>query len=118
MRFLVDESTGPVVAKWLAAQNHDVVSIYDHARGLDDDSILAKAIAEDRILITNDKDFGEKIFRDRKPLPGIVLLRLSDERSANKIILIERLLKDYSNKLSHHFVVVSEHQVRITPAPQ
>ena len=35
-------------------------SVYDEARGLDDERIIQKALAEDRILITNDKDFGER----------------------------------------------------------
>ena len=60
MRFLVDECTGPVVARWLSSRSHDVFSVFDDARGMTDDEVLAKAIAEQRILITNDKDFGEK----------------------------------------------------------
>jgi predicted nuclease of predicted toxin-antitoxin system len=59
MRFLVDECTGPAVAEWLRQQKHEIFSVYDQARGLDDDAVLQKAVAENRILITNDKDFGE-----------------------------------------------------------
>ena len=58
MRFLVDECTGPFVAKWLRNLNHEVFSVYDEARGLDDESIIEKANRENYILITNDKDFG------------------------------------------------------------
>ncbi len=36
MRFLVDECTGPKVAQWLRDQGHEVFSVYDEARGLDD----------------------------------------------------------------------------------
>ena len=43
MRFLVDECTGPAVAKWLQSSGHVVLSVYDEARGLDDESIIAKA---------------------------------------------------------------------------
>ena len=43
MRFLVDECTGPRVARWLREQGYDVVSVYEQARGMDDDSILEKA---------------------------------------------------------------------------
>ena len=43
MRFLVDECTGPAVAKWLQRSHHDVFSVYDKARGLDDESIIEKA---------------------------------------------------------------------------
>jgi predicted nuclease of predicted toxin-antitoxin system len=71
MRFLVDECTGPVVAHWLRAQNHEVFSVYEEARGMEDDEVIAKAFAGNWILITNDKDFGEKIYRERRPHKGV-----------------------------------------------
>lgn len=80
MRFLIDECTGPAVARWLKEQGHEVFSVYEEARGIEDDEIVEQAFAENRILITNDKDFEEKIFRDKNPHKGIILLRLSDER--------------------------------------
>jgi len=43
MRFLVDENVGPIVARWLRQQGHDVFSVYEQARGMDDDDILAKS---------------------------------------------------------------------------
>ena len=46
MRFLVDECTGPTVARWLREQKHEVFSVYGDARGMDDDTIIAKAFAE------------------------------------------------------------------------
>lgn len=70
MRFLIDECIGPAVAKWLREQGYEVFSVYDEARGLDDDAIIQKAFAENWILITNDKDFGEKIYRGRRPHRG------------------------------------------------
>lgn len=60
MRFLVDECTGPTVARWLQAKGHEVFSIYEEARGIDDESIVGKAFAENWILITNDKGFGDR----------------------------------------------------------
>jgi hypothetical protein len=34
VRFLIDESTGPAVARWLREQDHDVFSVFDEARGI------------------------------------------------------------------------------------
>ena len=92
MRFLVDECTGPAVARWLREQQHDVFSVYEQARGMDDGEIVRNAFAEKRILITNDKDFGEKVYRERWPHKGIVLLRLDDERA--EVHLRRRRLQD------------------------
>jgi predicted nuclease of predicted toxin-antitoxin system len=112
MRFLVDESTGPAVARWLREQGHAVFSVYDEARGSDDDTIIQKAFIENWILITNDKDFGEKVYRERRPHKGIVFLRLDDERAANKINTLQRLLDRYADRLAGNFVVVTESRVR------
>lgn len=112
MRFLVDECTGPAVARWLRGEGHEIFSVYDDSRGITDDAVLTKAVAEGWIVITNDKDFGEKVYRDRKPHRGIILLRLVDERATNKIDVLRRLLASHSPELPDRFVVVSETQVR------
>jgi predicted nuclease of predicted toxin-antitoxin system len=112
MRFLVDECTGPAVARWLLDRGFEVFSVYDEARGISDDVVLGKAFAESWILVTNDRDFGNKVFRERRPHCGVVFLRLEDERAANKIETLRRLLIDYGDRLANRFVVVTEKQVR------
>ncbi len=113
MRFLVDEWTGPAVAEWLRTQNHEVFSVYDEARGLEDNDIIQKAYTENWILITNDKDFGEKVYRERHLHKGVVFLRLDDERVASKIETLRKLLESYADRLPDQFVVVTETRVRM-----
>ena len=48
-------------------RGHEVFSVYEEARGMDDHDIVQKAFAENWILVTNDKDFGERIYRERQP---------------------------------------------------
>jgi predicted nuclease of predicted toxin-antitoxin system len=79
---------------------------------MDDDDIIHKAFAENWILMTNDKDFGEKVYRERRPHRGVVLLRLEDERAAIKIETVRRLLESYADRLPDQFVVVTERSVR------
>jgi predicted nuclease of predicted toxin-antitoxin system len=112
MRFLVDENAGPSIARWLREKGHDVFSIYDSARGLPDDDVIRLAFTENRILITSDKDFGTKVYRERRPHHGVVLLSLRDERLAVKRATLERLLVAYAERLPDHFVVASERRVR------
>lgn len=108
----MDECTGPAVARWLRQQQHDVFSVYEQARGMDDDDIVQKAFAENRIVVTNDKDFGDKVFRERWPHRGVILLRLEDERAPKKIEALKRLLERYADQLNDRFVVVTEATVR------
>lgn len=112
MRFLVDECAGPAVAQWLRDQRHEVFSVYDQARGSDDDQIILKAMADKWILITTDKGFGDKVHRDGQKHCGVVLLRLNDERPVNKIRVVNSLLSNYADRLPNSFVVVTEDKVR------
>jgi len=113
MRFLVDECTCPAVAEWLRSLHHDVFLVYDEARGLDDESIIEKANFWNYILVTNGKDFGELVFRMKRPHKGVILLRLKDERNKNKIAVLRRVLELYSDKLANNFITVTEKTVRI-----
>ena len=112
MRFLVDESTGPAVAEWLREKGHEVFSVFNEARGMQDVDIIQKAFTDNWILVTNDKDFGEKVYRERQPHRGVVLLRLEDERAFVKIEIMRRLLESYADNLPGNFVVVTESSVR------
>lgn len=115
MRFLVDECTGPAVSRWLREQGHDVLSVYDEARGASDEAMLALAVREDRVIITNDKDFGEMIFRLGKAHRGVLLLRLDDERAANKISVLARVLRHIDDiELAGQFVVATETTLRVS----
>ena len=113
MKFLVDECTGPRVAHWLSKHKHDVFSVYEEAKGSDDNWIIRKANEENRIIITGDKDFGELVFRKEKPHKGIILLRLENQRAENKIKKIDNLLEQYSDKIKNNFIVVTENSIRI-----
>jgi len=112
VRFLADECTGPAVARWLTDQHPDVLSVYEDARGIGDDEVIQIAFAEHRVLVTNDKDFGEKIYRERKAHWGVILLRLTDERSSVKIEVLQKLLLMYSDQIPNQFVVATETKVR------
>jgi predicted nuclease of predicted toxin-antitoxin system len=112
MRFLVDESSGPGLARWLRELGQEVFSIYEQSRGISDAEVIEKACGEGWILITNDKDFGEKVFRENHPHKGIVLLRLADERSEMKIVTMKMLLSRHIDRLKDNFVVVTETKIR------
>jgi predicted nuclease of predicted toxin-antitoxin system len=112
MRFIVDESSGPKLARWLREQGHEVYSVYEQSRGISDAEVIQQACCEDWVLITNDKDFGEKVYRENHPHNGVVLLRLTDERSETKIETLKMLLSSHIDRLKDNFVVVTETKVR------
>ena len=115
MRFIVDECTGSRVAEWLRSLGHDVFSVFDDARGTTDDAVLALSLGESRILVTNDKDFGDKICRDGQSHVGVVLLRV-DGGASDKIAALERLFR-LNMQLELGFVVVTTAGIRFGSAP-
>ncbi len=115
MKFLVDECTGTSVAVWFASQGYEVFSVFDSLRGATDDELLNKAVTENYILVTMDKDFGEMIFRYQKPHKGIVFLRCEPNNFKKRIETLSYLLANYSEKLPLNFVVVTNDNVRIIP---
>ena len=118
MRFIVDESTGAAVVECLRGAGHDVLSVAETTPQASDQDILAQAASERRILVTNDKDFGELVFRSGKAHSGVVLLRLHDESAANRVRVVMAVLEQHADRLSGSFTVATEGHVRIRVAGQ
>ena len=78
MKIVVDVGVGKAVERWLASQSLDVAAVRDLDPGMADIAILALAAAEQRLVITMDKDFGELIVRSGQLHAGVLLLRLAD----------------------------------------
>ncbi|MDZ7363107.1 MAG: DUF5615 family PIN-like protein [candidate division KSB1 bacterium] len=83
MKFVVDESAGDAVTRELQRRGHDVFSIHEQSPGIEDALILNTSAIAGRVLITNDKDFGELVYRSGLPHTGVVLFRLRDESATN-----------------------------------
>ena len=113
MKFLVDECTGTSVVTYLCEAGYDAVAVFDVMPTADDKDILERAVLENRIVVTNDKDFGELIYRSGWEHRGIILLRLRNERAANKIRMMEIVLTRVGERLQHHYVVVTEMGIRV-----
>lgn len=113
MKFLADENIGLEVVVFLRVRGIDVVSITETSPGVGDAVVLVKAAEEDRILLTSDTDFGELVYHARQQHAGVILLRLDDERNANKIRVLTDLLDKYADELVGSFTVVTETNVRI-----
>lgn len=112
-KFIVDERTGIAVVNFLRTQSYDVVSVSEEMAQADDFEILQRAVNEQRIVVTNDKDFGDMVYRDRLKHAGILLLRLSDDRTEIKLRVVAAVLNQRANQLENRFVVATEQNVRI-----
>jgi predicted nuclease of predicted toxin-antitoxin system len=113
MRFLVDESTGAAVVEYLRRNDHDTLAVAEAMPQADDRDVITRAASEERVLITNDKDFGELVFRSGWAHHGVLLLRLHDESPSTRLNVIKSVLERYADKLTGQFVVATEDSVRV-----
>ena len=116
MRFLLDESADFPLGGFLKDLGHDVTTVSkDYPQSLADRAVLAIAFEEQRILITNDRDFGELIFRQSFPHAGVILFRLGAEDLETKTSWLQHIITDLSDKLDG-FLVITDRGVRIRQA--
>jgi predicted nuclease of predicted toxin-antitoxin system len=90
MRLMADENVPSSVVRQLRELGHDVLSVRESLRGEADRVILERAVDEHRILVTQDKDFGELVFLlGTSGEYGVVLFRLtgSDVKADNDRIV-------------------------------
>ena len=111
MNFLLDQSTDARLVSWLTQRGHNALRIgRDYPHGLPDKDVLAIAHREGRILITDDRDFGELVFRRRQPHTGVIYLRLAYS-FALTIARLEDVLTNHADRLDQ-FLVVTPGDVR------
>jgi len=110
---LADENIEKSLVEWLRSQGADVYYVPEENPSIKDDKIIKIARNERRILITNDKDFGKLVFRQKKLTHGIVLIRATDESSENKRKLLKKVLDKVGDKVKNKFVVVNESGIRM-----
>jgi predicted nuclease of predicted toxin-antitoxin system len=113
MRFLLDEGLPYRLAMFLIVLGHHVTAVgHDYPLSLAARDILAIALAERRIVLTNDKDFGDLIVRDKLPHSGVVLFRLGYVPLEERTTLMRRVISEHADDLDQ-LVVVTRTSIRV-----
>jgi len=115
MRFLANENIPLDAVSALREKGNDVLWVRTDAPGMCDEDILSRAVTEERILITFDKDFGELAFRSRLPAKcGIILFRIFAQSSVSVAKIITTVIES-RNDWAGNFSVVEEERIRMRP---
>jgi predicted nuclease of predicted toxin-antitoxin system len=117
VRWLADECIGAPLVASLRSLGHDVVYVAETAAGLSDTDVLALASRDQRILVTEDKDFGDLIFRRERAIPGLILIRLAPDNVALKIVRLATAIERYGEGLYGRYVVIEEDRFRSRRLP-
>ena len=115
MKLAADECCDAPLVDALRADGHDVLYVREIAPGTDDDTVLQMAAGQQRILLTEDKDFGELVVRLKLPAYGVVLVRMNPADSAAKLARLRHLLLRHAHRLPGSFVVLDEKKARFRP---
>lgn len=115
LKFLADECCDTGLVASLRKDGHDVFYVLEEKAGVADEVVLEEAYTKGRILLTEDKDFGELVCRLRKPAVGIVLIRIDVEKRHLKWPRLKKLIDEYADRLPRHFVVLDDEKFRFRP---
>jgi predicted nuclease of predicted toxin-antitoxin system len=102
MKFLLDMGLAESTAQFLRTNGHDAVHLREQGlQRLPDEEIVVKAVAEARIVLTHDLDFGRSVALSGERLPSIITFRLSDMRAQN----VNRYLADVLTRFSEEMEI-------------
>jgi Domain of unknown function (DUF5615) len=117
VKVLANENFPQAAILALRRAGHDVLWVRTEMPGASDEDVMARAAAEQRLLVTFDTDFGELVYRrGLPPACGLVLFRLaipSPGLAADRTLAVLQSRTDWQG----HFAVVEETRVRLRPLP-
>jgi predicted nuclease of predicted toxin-antitoxin system len=118
MRFLADESCDFSVVRALRAAGHDVSAIAEVSPREEDDDVRERAVNDDRLLITEDKDFGQLVYAGMRSTGGVIFIRYPARARRNLAEAVVEVVKQRGQLLIGCFTVLQPGRVRSSRIPR
>jgi predicted nuclease of predicted toxin-antitoxin system len=113
MKIMADENVERLIVEHLRLDGHEVVSVSESYASITDEEVLLKAKESESLLITDDKDFGELVYRRGLGHKGIVLLRLSGLENRVKAAYVSAVIAQHGDRLTGAFTVIDSDNLRV-----
>jgi len=117
VRWLADECVAGRLVEYLRAGRHDVEYAAETAQRASDGELLTRAEGGRRLLLTEDKDFGDLVFRQSRVVPGVVLLRIDPLRPEMRWERLQAAVDQFGEGLFGRYTVIDEGRIRSRPLP-
>jgi len=115
LRWLADECVDAGLVMHLRSDGHDVTYVAEDAAGMPDTDVLSHAEGQHRLLLTEDKDFGDLVFRLRRAVPGLLLLRIAPNDRHLKWARLSTAIEQFGTGLFGRYLVVEKGRLRSRP---
>lgn len=115
---LANENVPLGSVRYLRALGHDILFITEFSPGVTDLTVLELAVAQQRILLTFDRDYGELLFLRHLPIPpAVILLRFDPMYPDEAGEIVANLLSSSASGLDGFFVVLDRDRLRKRALP-
>jgi len=110
MKFLIDNALSPFISDGLCKAGYDAVHVRDYGlQASEDRIILARAILEDRIIVSADTDFGTLLALDVKNKPSFILFKRGlSHHPEEQLNLLLANLSTIENDLEKGSIIIFE----------
>ena len=113
MKLLANENFPIASVRFLQKKGYNIRAIGVDNPSVKDNEVMMMAIAEDRIILTFDRDYGELIFKHNyRPEAGVIYLRLDEYDSYEPGKIVDRLLSETDFNTTRKLTVVGEDTIR------
>lgn len=113
MNLVADENIDRGIVERLRRDGHQVDWIAESSPTISDDEVLRRAAVGGAVLVTEDKDFGELVYRRGLTHAGVLLIRLEGMDNAAKAEVVSQVVRDNVTELPGAFAVVSSDSFRL-----
>ncbi|MBX7252704.1 MAG: DUF5615 family PIN-like protein [Candidatus Promineofilum sp.] len=117
LRFMADESCDFAVVRALRREGYDVLAVSEYTQRSDDQLLIEQAAREQRIFLTEDKDFGWLVYVSHASSAGVILLRYPANARSSMAGAVVQVAHEQGEALFGRFVVMQPGQVRMGRRP-